>query len=245
MSPSEAMPSIVITGAAGSIGGALVDAFRDLGRVVAVDIAPRVAELETEGVRSLCVDISEPAGADALVDLAGPGPYVLCNNAGARDRSALAGEVTEADWHRVLATNVTAPFLLCRRFLPLMVEGGGGTIVNIASLAGLRGGRSGAAYTASKFALVGLTMNIAVTYGHLGVRCNAICPGATERARDAYDDEMSAAYTTLRAAGGGDWKGPERGSPVGIASVARFLASPGSERINGAVLPVDDGAAAF
>ena len=102
-------------------------------------------------------------------------------------------KVTLEQWETAMAVNATAPFLFCQAVLPSMIAQSAGSIVNIASVAGLTGGRAGTAYTASKHALVGLTRSIAFTHIEDGVRCNAICPGGitTEIAtRDDPKDEF-------------------------------------------------------
>src|SRR5436305_6782593 len=105
---------------------------------------------------------------------------ILCNNAGMMDLMTPAADVPLALWDRVLAVNLTGPFLACRRAIPLMLEQGGGRIVNTASEAGLRGGTAGTPYTVSKHGVVGLTRSIAFHYGERGIRCNAVCPGGVE-----------------------------------------------------------------
>src|SRR5204863_1985093 len=83
-------------------------------------------------------------------------------------------------WRRVLGINLDGPMFTSRRAIPQMVSQGGGSIINIASTAGISGAAAGAAYTASKHALVGLTRNTAWMYAQQSVRCNAICPGGTK-----------------------------------------------------------------
>ena len=87
-----------------------------------------------------------------------------------------AGEVDNATWDRVMRVNVTAPMRLIRAALPLLITDGGGSVVNVASEAALRGSAAGIAYTTSKHALVGLTKNVAVMYGPQGIRANAVAP---------------------------------------------------------------------
>jgi NAD(P)-dependent dehydrogenase (short-subunit alcohol dehydrogenase family) len=128
-----------------------------------------------------------------------------------------------------------------RRAVAYMLAHGGGSIINIASTAGLHGGAAGAAYTASKHALVGLTRNTAWMYAKRGIRCNAICPGATmtnigetmPRERlDAAGAERMGAFAALA---------PAFLDPTDIASLALFLASDESRHINGAIIPADAG----
>jgi NAD(P)-dependent dehydrogenase (short-subunit alcohol dehydrogenase family) len=112
-----------------------------------------------------------------------------------------------------------------------------GSIVNTASEAGVRGGAGGPSYTASKHGVVGLTRHIAYSYREQGVRCNAICPGGVNTAivsGPMSEKGFERLSGVLMNAGG-------MSEPADMASVAVFLASPGAARINGAILPVDNG----
>jgi NAD(P)-dependent dehydrogenase (short-subunit alcohol dehydrogenase family) len=104
------------------------------------------------------------------------GASVLVNNAGIA-LLAPAEETTPEQWRRVLEVNLTGPFLLCQQFGAMMLGAGSGSIVNVASIAGLRGIADRAAYNASKHGLVGLTRTLAAEWGGRGVRVNAVCPG--------------------------------------------------------------------
>jgi NAD(P)-dependent dehydrogenase (short-subunit alcohol dehydrogenase family) len=125
-----------------------------------------------------------------------------------------------------------------------MLQQGGGSIINVASTAGIHGGAAGAAYTASKHALVGLTRNTAWMYAKHGIRCNAICPGATitnigeSMAQDRIDASGSARAMEFAALA------PAYLQPSDIASLALFLATDESRMINGAIIPADGGWAA-
>src|SRR6185503_8105397 len=102
---------------------------------------------------------------------------VLVNNAAVLDGLAPIDECGEDVWDWVLAVNLKGPYRLCHHIVPMMVEQGGGAIVNISSVAGTHGFRGGVAYTASKHGVIGLTRNIAASHGARGIRCNAVCPG--------------------------------------------------------------------
>lgn len=219
-------------------------------RIVATDLRTDRLEETIEALRASGAevvgsagDVSAAADADRFVAAAGEwgGVDVLCNNAGVMDRHLGAHEVDEATWDRILAINLKGPYLMAHRVLPGMLTRGRGTIVNTASVAGIRGGRAGAAYTASKHGLIGLTSNIAAFYGRDGIRCAAICPGgvmtnimdageSSEMGRRLYEGQ---AYR------------PPPVSPEKIASVAVFLASDAAAYINGAAIVVDGGMTAF
>ncbi|MCL6643562.1 MAG: glucose 1-dehydrogenase [Dehalococcoidia bacterium] len=242
----------VITGAASGMGLAMARTFAEAGaKLVLGDwngerLETALADLKAAGAAAegLQGDISDRAAAEALVDraFAAFGRLdVLVNNAGIMDGMAGVAEVTDETWRRVFAVNVEGPLHTMRRAIPRMVEQGGGTIINIASVGGLHGGAAGAAYTASKHALIGLTKNTAYMYGPKGIRANAIAPGGTKTnigesmARAGIDPAGMArvqAFTSLM---------PGLLEPEDVAAVARFLASDAARGINGAVITVDLG----
>ena len=244
----------VVTGTASGIGRALVKQFVAEGAaVVAVDIAEEalqqvVAELQSQGGKATAclANIAADADVERMLNTAitAYGQLdILCNNAGIMDRMTPAADVPLDLWDRVLAINLTGPFLACRRAIPLMLERGGGRIVNTASEAGLRGGAAGASYTASKHGVIGLTKSIAFYYGDRGIRCNAVCPGGVETAIGVggmpHEAGLAKAMAFVQASGGGWVAKPEQ-----IASVIAFLASDEASNVNGAILPVDHGWAA-
>jgi NAD(P)-dependent dehydrogenase (short-subunit alcohol dehydrogenase family) len=234
--------TVIVTGAGSGIGRAMVELFLAEGaRVIGADIdAGRLQTLEPSVTR-VAADVSTPDGAERIVAAAGGSLDVLCNNAGIIDALAPIDETTDRDWDRLMAVNLKGPFLLSRLAIEAMLPRGGGSIVNTASVAGLRGGRAGAAYTASKFGLIGLTMNIAVTHGARGIRCNAVCPGsvATDISGAVEMSELGRSLT-LR-----DRDKPAPASPHQIAAVAVFLATDAASRINGTTIPVDAGWIAY
>jgi NAD(P)-dependent dehydrogenase (short-subunit alcohol dehydrogenase family) len=152
-----------------------------------------------------------------------------------------AADVTLALWDRVLAVNLTGPFLACRRAIPLMLQQGGGSIVNTASEAGLRGGAAGTPYTVSKHGVVGLTKSIAFHYGDQGIRCNAVCPGSVETAiglggGTPHEAGLAKVMALLPHTPAARVAKPEQ-----LASVIAFLASGEASNVNGAILPADYG----
>src|SRR2546423_7089340 len=183
----------VVTGAASGIGRALVQRLVAEGAaVVAVDIveAPLqtlVADLREQGATITGCTANVASDTDVASMLAtATSTYgrldILCNNAGIMDLMTPAAEVSLDLWERVLAVNLNGPFLACRRAIPLFLEQGGGSIVNTASEAGLRGGAAGTPYIVSKHGGVGLPKSIAFHHGGQGIPGNAVCSGSVETA---------------------------------------------------------------
>ncbi|MFJ3194375.1 SDR family NAD(P)-dependent oxidoreductase [Streptomyces griseoviridis] len=244
--------SVIVTGAGSGIGRAAALAFAAQGdRVVVADLnadtaGAVVTEIEEAGGTAVAVvgDLSDQAVVDEVARTAVEsfgGVDVLVNNAGIMDRMSALADVSDTEWERVLRVNLTAPFLLTRAVLPHMLEAGRGAIVNTASEAGLRGSAAGAAYTASKHGVVGLTKNLAVMYRKQGIRANAIAPGGTLTGIVLDADQTTHGPATLGAhfVNAGALAQPEE-----QAAAIVFLASDAASNINGAVLPVDDGWAA-
>lgn len=163
---------------------------------------------------------------------------MLGNVAGIMNRFLPVAELTDDVWHRVLAVNLTGPMLTSRAAIPPMIQQGGGVIVNFASVAGLHGGRAGAAYTASKHGLIGLTRNLAATYGVDGIRAVAIAPGGVETRMGLGGDPSQRGFATLEKTMPAS---PKLADPREIATVALFLASGEASFVNGAVLVADGG----
>ncbi len=168
---------------------------------------------------------------------------ILVNNAGIMDNFVPAGELTDDLWERVFAVNTTGPMRTIRKVLPLYTEKKSGVIVNIASAGGLMGSRAGAAYTASKHAVIGLTKNVGYQYATLGIRCNAIAPGGV-------NTNIGASMTApnpfgMERAMAGIGTNPRVGEPEEIARVALFLASDDASFVNGTVVAADAGWMAY
>jgi NAD(P)-dependent dehydrogenase (short-subunit alcohol dehydrogenase family) len=175
----------IVTGGGSGIGLAITRRFIDEGaHVVAADRCEEhlVQFYEMPRVTPVQADIAVQADVDRLLGAVKSFGRldIVCNNAGIVDRLLPVGEMTDEVWERVLGVNLTGPMRVSRAAIPLMLHAGHGVIINIASIGGIAGARAGAAYTASKHGLIGLTLNIAATYGRDGIRSVAIAPGGVD-----------------------------------------------------------------
>jgi NAD(P)-dependent dehydrogenase (short-subunit alcohol dehydrogenase family) len=233
--------TIVVTGAGSGIGRATASRIaREGGTVIAVDISlERLNEFATEHEGAVIVvgDITKPADVEAIVAAAGGRIDGLANVAGIADDMTPLHEVTDAVWERVFSVNVDGMFRLTRAVLPLMLEAHSGSIVNIASEAGIRGSAAGLAYTASKHAVVGMTKSSAFMYGPSGIRVNAVAPGGVATniqatfASELGQERVGMAMTVL----------PGVAEAAQLAASITFLLSDDGTNINGAILPSDGG----
>ncbi len=243
----------VVTGAAGGIGAAVCRRLAADGFAVACLDAREsaldglVGELASQGAdhgraRGYGADVRDAASVRQVAgriraDLGDP--WLLVNAAGVFSIQRLP-DLDEAEWDRIVDTNLKGPFLTCREFLPAMISARDGCIVNIASTAGVRGGRERAAYCASKGGVVLLTKSLAVDHGPDGVRVNCVCPGLidTEMADwIRHDADAMARFGAGLPAG-------RIGLPSEIAAAVAFLASDGASYLQGAVLMADGGVTA-
>ena len=234
----------IVTGAGSGIGKATaVRLAREGARVIAGDVVPaRLQELLDQygdlDIVTVDGDISREDTTTRLVAAAQGRIDVVANVAGIMDGFLPVAEVDDATWERVFGINVTGPMRLIRAALPVMVSGGGGSIVNVTSEAGLRGGAAGVAYTASKHAVIGLTRNTSVMYSAQGIRCNAVAPGGVQTNIEA----------PMLSALAGSVLGPvfqhvlpPVASADQLAAAITWLASPDSANVTGIVLASDGG----
>lgn len=236
----------VVTGAAGGIGSAVCRQLAADGFAVGcLDVreadAKRLAA-ELPGALGVAADVRDGGSVRAAADRVRAelgAPWLLVNVAGVFSIQRIT-ELHENEWDRILDTNLKGAFLTCREFLPSMIDAHDGCIVNVASTAGIRGGRLRAAYCASKGGLVQLTRSLAVDHGPDGVRVNCICPGLIDTTMADWIRHDEEALTR--------WAGtiPARriGTAGEVADVICFLASDSARYLHGAVLMVDGGVTA-
>jgi len=241
----------IVTGAGRGIGRETAIRLAAEGaRVVVAEIDAETGRETTEHIRrergeALYVetDVTEPESVERLVreTVQAYGRVdVLHNNAGgSTERDGLVTEVPLEEWWRTIRVDLFGTFLGCRYGIAEMMRGGGGSVINMASLVALRGIAGRHAYTAAKGGIVSLTRGLAAGYARHRVRVNAIAPGgvATERILAMMGDRAE----TLLAEGAGI---PSIGRPSDIADLVVFLASDRSRLITGAIIPVDSGASA-
>jgi 3-oxoacyl-[acyl-carrier protein] reductase len=240
----------VVTGAGSGMGRAMIRRFHDEGAIaVAVDIrgdaaAETIAQLgNTDRGLAFEADISNNEDAERVIgDVVSRFDKLdlLCNNAGILDGYAPVHETSLELWQKVIGINLTGTFLWSKVAVPQMIKQGKGVIINTASISAMVAGGGGAAYTASKHGILGLTRQLAFDYGKQGLRINAICPGAIATGMTGYLRTAEGRNPHVDAAVGGTPAG-RWGKPEEIANMALFLASDEAEFIHGAAFMVDGG----
>jgi len=239
--------TVLITGAAQGLGWTVATLLSQREyRVILVDIQSvedRVQRLRGMGAEAqgLCGDVSSEAFVLELAQKIGREYGAidgLVNNAGI-SLILPAEQTSAAQWQRVMAINLFAPFLLCRYLGAQMLTQGSGSIVNVASIAGLAAVSHRSAYNASKHGLVGLTKTLAAEWGGRGVRVNAVCPGWIKTEMDAAD-QGSGAYSDADIVDRVPLARFARAEDVAEA-IAFLLDASRSGFINGVSLPVDGG----
>ena len=212
----------------------------------ALDTARGAMASDGADVRSLRGDVSDERTAKAAVELARSefGRLdVLFNNAGIDPLRARSVVETETeDWDRIIDVNVRSAFLMSRAAIPLMRESGGGSIVNTASIAGLKPADNEAAYSVSKAAMVSLTGTLALDFAADGIRANCVCPGFMEMVMSDRRQDLTEEQQVARAAGASA-RVPlgRQGTYEEVARAVLFLASSDASYITGAALVVDGG----
>ena len=250
MPPSSSDSDVaLVTGAGSGIGRATAQAFAEAGyRVVVSDVDAEANEetaqdLRDQGGTALAVtaDVSEPSDVrDLLVKTQDEFGRLdaACNNAGIEGAQVPTAESTEDNWDRVLGINLKGVWLCMKHEIPLLLETGGGSIVNVSSIAGIVGFPNIPAYVASKHGMNGLTKTAALEYAEQDLRVNAICPGAIETPmieRFTHEEaEQRAQLESLHPLG-------RMGTPDEVATAVRWLCSDEASFVTGHIMPVDGG----
>jgi NAD(P)-dependent dehydrogenase (short-subunit alcohol dehydrogenase family) len=239
----------IVTGASAGIGKATAIALAAEGAsVVVADVDDErgnavAAEINDKGGAALFVhtDVSDDAQVQAMVATTVErfgGLDMAFNNAGIEGVQAPTHECSPENWQRTLAINLTGVWSCMRHEIPRLLERGGGSIVNCASVAGLVGFANIPAYTASKHALVGLTKTAALEYAEAGIRVNAVCPGVidTEMVErfTGGEPEAEAAMVAMEPVG-------RLGHPEEIADAVAWLCGPRASFVTGQAIAVDGG----
>jgi len=248
----------VITGASRGIGRAAAlrfaeGGYRVFGLARSLEILERLQrEISIKGgeLKPMRVDASKRpeviAACEAILSKSGP-PAVLINNAGIALSAPLARTKAE-DFDQLMAINLVAPFFFCQGLMPAMAAAGGGRVINIASIAALKGHKYTSAYCASKHALLGMTRALAVEFARKGVTVNAVCPGWTDT------DMLEGSAKAISAATGRTHEAARevlaQMNPMGrlirpeaVAELCLFLASPAAATVTGAAYVMDGGEA--
>ena len=239
--------SAVVTGGSSGIGRAIALALGQAGASLVViargqaALDDTVAELRAAGCQAeaISADLGDRAAAsraaEAVLALSGP-PDILVNCAGVNIRPPMA-ELTIDQWDRLMAVNLTAPFLLGQEFGPEMADRGWGRIINVTSQQANRAFANSGGYGATKGGLASLTRSQSEAWAGRGVCCNALCPGFVMtplNARMSADPVMTAALAARTMIG-------RNGLASDFAGAAVFLASPASEYVTGQTIYVDGG----
>ena len=241
----------LVTGAASGIGEGIATRLAEAGaRVAVVDIdrekgeetVSKIEDKGAEGIFFRC-DVTSSTDCETTVNAVEEhfgGLHILVNNAGLIKRKSVL-DLTEEEWEGVMAVNLKAPFLLSKYSIPLMKKSDGGSIINISSGWGLKGGPKAVAYCASKAGLINLSRAMAIDHGEDEIRVNCVSPGDTDTGllRDearqlGENEEQFLSQAADRPLG-------RLGSPQDIGNAVLFLASDMAEWVTGANIVVDGG----
>jgi NAD(P)-dependent dehydrogenase (short-subunit alcohol dehydrogenase family) len=248
----------IVTGGGTGIGRAVAERFVLDGAYVCItgrraEVLQRAAKaLPADRIKTCAADVSDASAVARIVETAlefGRGMHVLVNNAGMEQPMAGVVDLDPAVWNQVIEVNLTGPFLMMKAAIPHMIKAGGGSIINISSLAGLVSPPGLPAYCASKGGLISLSKQVAVDYGASGVRCNVVCPGATKTemivsAMTPFAEACGLTVEDVLATFCRDIPLRRVSNPDEIAGLCSYLASDDSSFLTAAVIPLDGGAVA-
>jgi len=244
------MSVAIVTGASSGIGAAIAIAFAEAGWEVmaAGRDEGRLEEVAdvSDSIATWTGDLSESDDCEELIgDTIDEFGHIDClvNCAGIIVRSS-AADTTDEEWRQTMAINLDAPFFLSRAALPFLLQATG-SIINIASDWGLKGGQRAAAYCASKGAIVQLTRAMALDHAAEGLRVNAVCPGEIDtpmlvREAEVESDDLDDYLEQLAD----ESPNGRIGTPEEVAALVLFLASDAATHITGTAIPIDGGASA-
>ncbi|WP_029191093.1 3-oxoacyl-ACP reductase [Ornithinibacillus scapharcae] len=238
--------TVFITGAASGIGKAQATAFLENGSFVfgfdinehglseLVERFPQTFQFAVGSVADKVAVEHAVAAAIAEFDMVD----ILLNTAGVLDDYAKTLDTSEALWDRIMNTNVKGTYFVTNTILPHMLQRSSGVIINMASIAGLVAGGGGAAYTASKHAIIGYTKQLDYDYCRQGIRANAIAPGAihTPMNQADFEGDGKMAKWVAEETPAGRWAQPDE-----VANLSLYLASEAASYIHGAAIPIDGG----
>jgi NAD(P)-dependent dehydrogenase (short-subunit alcohol dehydrogenase family) len=242
---------VLVTGGASGIGRAVARIFSSAGAAVAVaDVDEAggedlIAEIRSQGgdMRFFPSDVTQPVQCERTVDAtrkALGGLHILVNAAGVIHRATVV-ETEEAAWDRTLDVNLKGTFLMCKYTVPLLAQGGGGSIINVSSGWGLVGGHSAAAYCASKGGVILLTKAMALDHASQNVRVNCVCPGDTDTPMIREEARQMGQSIDAFLRDAADRPLGRLGKPEEVARAVLFLASDSASFITGTTLVVDGG----
>ncbi|GAA0594381.1 SDR family oxidoreductase [Virgibacillus siamensis] len=240
----------IVTGAASGMGKEIAKLYSEEGaKVIAADLNLEGAEAtvkeitETNGpAKAVQVNVAKQEDIDTMVDTA-VNEYgtldILVNNAGIMDGFEPVGDVLDERWDLIFDVNTKGVMRAMRKALPIFLEKENGVIINTASTGGFNGAHAGAAYGASKHAVIGMTKNTGYMYAQKGIRCNAIAPGGVATNISSSMENVNQ-FGMERTKPAQDVM-PRVGQPEEIAKAALFLASDDASFVNGTVITADGG----
>ena len=241
---------VLVTAGASGIGQAISDTFAAAGaRIYICDVDAQALETfsrERPNAGAKVADVSSPEAVDALFDAAGDflgGLDVLVNNAGVAGPTAPVESISVEEWDRTISVDLNGMFYCVRRAVPMLKSAGGGSIINLSSIAGRLGYPLRSPYSAAKWGVVGFTKSLAIELGPANIRVNAIQPGVVEGTRldlllEARAQELGISFEEVKDRFVAPISLRRMISAQEIADMALFLASPSGRSISGQALSV-------